>query len=174
MTDSNFAQSDKKSAQQSLKDYNLPIHPWRRYWARWIDIFLGGIVFYALFYTLIPNGFFTDPIAKVLEIILQGSTWFLFEPFFISKWGTTPGKRLFGITVVHPNNQNLSLQESIGRTFQVWMRGLAFSIPIICIGTILFSYIYLKKYRYTYWDKKYNVILKVKEMKIPENTIEYD
>lgn len=85
--------------------FNFEINNWFRALARFCDysiffLFLGAIT---LFLPYFYGPFFYYAIAAAVPFL-----WIPVEALLYNKWGTTPGKALFGITVRNRVNANLS------------------------------------------------------------------
>jgi uncharacterized RDD family membrane protein YckC len=110
------------------------VHPWRRYFARLLDMLLMGSLFYIGLVLFAPTvGAEIIQAAdknRVLDMILTGFFAMLLNPFFISLFGSTLGKYLFGIQVRDENTRKLSLLIALKRECLVYMKGLAFCFPI--------------------------------------------
>ena len=132
------------------------VHPWRRYFARLLDILLMSFVFGVSLVIFFPSvGNIVTDLAenKALDMVLSGFFAMLLNPFFISLFGSTPGKYLFGIQVRGENTRKLSLLTALKREFLVYMKGLAFCFPIANIFTLISSHSRLKKQGNTSWDE---------------------
>lgn len=132
------------------------IHPWRRFLARCFDQFLiksvmvSGI---AIFFPSLLSEYMNLPLNKILNIALAGLLASLLTPFFISLFGATPGKYIFGIQVRDKNLKKLPILTSLKREFLVCTKGMGFGLPIVSLFTYVFSYSTLKKRGTTSWDK---------------------
>ncbi len=134
-------------------------HPWRRYFARTIDLFFISLVFVVVF-LFIGSIFFPQSAVNILETLgnplISGVIVYLFwvpiEAFFLSSRGATPGKWIFGIRVLTGTGQHLTYSEALQRAFLVWIRGDGVGIPLIAIFTRLFAYKRLKRSGSTSWD----------------------
>ncbi len=141
-------------------------HPWRRYFARLIDLIaIGGLIFVLsinfLVYLLPENIILINTIFGniIVELIIQYILWVPIEALFISFFGTTPGKWLYGISVIKIDGTKLSFSESLERAIFVWVKGDAFGIPIILLITNYFGYKRLTKSETTLWDNEVNSIV---------------
>ena len=67
------------------------------------------------------------------------------ESIFLSLFGTTPAKWLFGISVAHPGGDLFAFPEALNRSFQVFVQGVGLWIPIVALFTQLFAYRRLTK-----------------------------
>ncbi|MDR2366284.1 MAG: RDD family protein, partial [Zoogloeaceae bacterium] len=127
-------------------------HPWRRYFARMVDLSTTGLL---LLFLLMVAAFATMPeqaerLAKALDNpIIAGAVlclvWLPVDAAFLSLFGSTPAKWLFGIRVTYPGGGLLSFSEALKRACLVWIQGLGFGIPLVVIFTHLFAYRRLAK-----------------------------
>ena len=134
-------------------------HPWRRLFARTVDICTAGFVLFLLliiaFSATMPEqaaGF-----VKAVENPIVGSLvlyliWLPAEAVLLSLFGTTPAKWMFGIKVAHPGGGLLSFSESLNRSFLVFVQGVGLGIPFVALFTQLFAYRRLTKTGTTLWD----------------------
>lgn len=87
--------------------YNLP---WRRFWARELDMMLYGLLVSRLL-----RGFL---LRESLTALLTLVAMLLLEPLLLYLLGTTPGKAIFGIRVTNTEEGRLSYTRGLERT---WM-----------------------------------------------------
>lgn len=98
------------------------ICPWRRFFARNLDLMLCTILPLAAAALLFrpnyqPQGFgFT-----VIRTLVTLAALFVAEPLLLHFWGTTPGKWLLGLSVESESGGRLSLGEAWGRTTEGWI-----------------------------------------------------
>ncbi len=109
----------------------VPRHPWRRYFARLLDISLYGLPFLAveLLWFHIPIKTFDRWWFQLLNSYLAYGVMLLAEPFLLHFWATTPGKAVFGITVRDAQGEKLSLHWARRRTFEVFAYGMGCGVP---------------------------------------------
>ncbi len=127
-------------------------HPWRRFFARLMDLWtLGVLVAFVLgrvtsadSVTVLDNPF----VRAVLSVL--ASIWP--EAFFISFFGATPGKWLFGISVRHGDGRNLTFVEAAQRAILVNLQGMGLGIPFLSTVTLYFGYRRLTTTGTTLWD----------------------
>lgn len=144
-------------------------HPWRRYFARMLDIVTCGTVAWILVGALLAaldqnsmNGlikFMNDPDNRILSSM---STVFLAmfpSALLIGFTGSSLGKFLFGIRVSGPNGAVIGVSSALRREFMVWVRGLAFAIPIVFLFTAMNAYSRLKKTNNTSWDEDMQLLV---------------
>jgi hypothetical protein len=134
-------------------------HPWRRFFARTVDVSTIGLVL--LIFLAFASGATiptrAEGFAKALDNpIIAGFLLYLFwlpaEAAFLTLFGTTPAKWLFGIRVVHSKDEPLSFSEALHRSFLVWVQGVGLGIPFVALFTQLFAYRRLTKTGTTLWD----------------------
>lgn len=105
--------------------------PWRRYFARILDISLYTyfvVAFQALvFHT---NMLSRSTLGNLIDALIAFFIMMLVEPVLLSKLGTTPGKWLLGLRVTSATGQPLSYLDALGRTVTVFWRGFGLNIPI--------------------------------------------
>ena len=134
-------------------------HPWRRLFARTVDICTAGFVLFMLlifaFSATMPEqaaGFakaIENPIAASVVLYL---IWLPAEALLLSLFGTTPAKWLFGIQVTHQGGNLLPFSAALNRSFLVFVQGVGFGIPFVALFTQLFAYRRLTKTGMTLWD----------------------
>lgn len=106
-------------------------HPWRRYFARALDLGLYGLVLSALLSLgfHVPVKELTSVPVRLVLSWLSNLPMLLLEPLMLSRWGTTPGKAVFGIRVRDGEGRKLPLKQAWERTVTVFARGMGFGIP---------------------------------------------
>ena len=141
-------------------------YPWRRLFARTIDICTAGFVLFLLLIFAISAAMpeQAEGFAKAIENpIIAGVVlylvWLPVESLFLSLFGTTPAKWLFGIRVAHPGGDLLSYSDALNRSFLVFVQGVGFGIPIVALFTQLFAYRRLTKTGTTLWDTSANAVV---------------
>ncbi|WP_458408017.1 RDD family protein [Anaerotignum sp.] len=105
-------------------------YPWRRYFARSLDFSLIAFCYESLLCLLLHINFAERSVPlELIDAYLCWGLTFLLEPLFLSKWGKTPGKWLFGLSIHNKNGELLTFREAFERTFQVFCQGEGFAIP---------------------------------------------
>ena len=107
-------------------------HPWRRYFARGIDLVLVGLPVSFVQYVLLHRNYTT--VSRWEDIICALIGWgllLLLEPLLLARFGTTAGKWCMGITVTRPDGERLSYGEALERTAAVWLYGAGLGISIV-------------------------------------------
>ena len=143
---------------------HLKITPWRRFFARILDIIFFGALIEAICVLFFGQGFdelflrksgdlFTSNDLFVWSEIFLLALIIPIEAIFIHTIGTTPFKALFKISILDINRQKLSFANSFKRSFLVWFKGLGLGIIAIWIITFILSYRKLKIKKTTSWDQ---------------------
>jgi uncharacterized RDD family membrane protein YckC len=134
-------------------------HYWRRFFARSFDLYtlgvLGSIAFIFFFATFFSSIYLNSSSAlenPIFFAILLYLVWMPVEAGFISTTGTTPGKWIFGISVLDNDRNRLTYMAALKRTCLVWVQGDGFGIPPIPLFTRYFAYRRLVKTGSTLWD----------------------
>jgi uncharacterized RDD family membrane protein YckC len=137
------------------------VHPWYRFWARHVDYLLFGVVLAIVLAFLYPDAL------KIPEIgfsALCVFLWVFVEAFFLSTWGTTPGKWLCSTIVRDANSKKLTYSVALSRCFNVWIRGVGFGLPIVMLITQIVAHNKLTSQGITTWDSEGN--FKVTHVKV--------
>ena len=132
------------------------IIPWARFCARQFDLY------FVCFLWIIPINFafgsgsdYSYVLAQ--HLMVSPFIYIFFEPFCISLWGTTPGKFLYGIRVLNKDSSKLSIKKSIKRSLQVYIRGMAFVLPIFSSIANYIAYRDYKNKKSTPWDRNLKI-----------------
>lgn len=141
----------------SLNKDSAPMapYPWRRFFARWLDLFLYSALWSAFGMLVLrfnpPDGLFFT----LLGSYLNYGTMLVVEPLLLSTWGYTPGKWIFGLQVRDRSGGKLCWTEAMSRTWLVFAGGEGYGIPIYNL------YRYYKCYRacsdceFLPWEEEY-------------------
>lgn len=142
-------------------------HPWRRFFARTIDeIIWACLFFYSLgffiIYALPDNA--TNLLAiivshKYISAIMACLLWLPIEAIFLAVIGTTLGKWLFGIRVIHASGKKLSYFAALKRANLLFLQGEGIGIPLVVLFTRAFAYRRLTKTGTTLWDASVNSVV---------------
>lgn len=104
-------------------------HPFRRFFARWLDLCLYGVLWSALhmlvFRFQTPAGLPGTLLDSYAGILFM----FLLEPLMLSTWGSTPGKFIFGLVVRDGDGRKLSWSVAMTRTGRIFAKGYGYGIP---------------------------------------------
>lgn len=138
-----------------------PPHPWRRYFARTLDTtvngaivwFIGAIIVSVLFpkdaplYLALTKGQLSAALLTILLAIPLNA-------LLIGLTGGTLGKWFFGVKVCGVDGQTPGLYAALRRELLVWIKGMAFGIPLVCLFTFGSAYSMLKRTGTTSWDSQ--------------------
>lgn len=134
------------------------LHPWRRFFARTIDLLLAVpflIALYILIARLFPNkaeqilAAFSHPI---LGAVILYWLWVPMEAAFLTMTGTTPAKWIFGIRVLKFDGRKLTFAGALRRAAFACGLGDGLGIPGAGLFTRAYAYDRLKKTETTAWD----------------------
>ena len=145
-----FFKRPKPSATQLAKH-----EAWRRLFARVVDNVIVEILFFAVLMlfargpliNLYSHGWMLASLALWLPVVTLLMLW---DSYFLPKYGATPGKWMFGITVTKEGGGKLSRSEAGSRFF-----GLLFYvfIPFLQFITLYLVFSRFKTEGITPWDK---------------------
>ena len=119
-------------------------HPWRRYFARGIDLALVGLPVSFVQYVLLHRNYTT--VSRWEDIVCALIGWgllLLLEPLLLARFGMTAGKWCMGITVTRPDGERLSYSEALNRTALVWFYGAGLGLPLV---ELVCSYLSYRRY----------------------------
>lgn len=123
-----------------------PIFPFRRCLARFTDYMIWGIATaFALSFEL---GDFASPFGL---FYLSFAVYPLAEAALLYGFGTTIGKKLFGI-YISPVNSSLRFSQSLKRSYAVFVAGMGAFLPVVSLVAPAVGLIVLIKYRKMPWD----------------------
>ncbi len=129
------------------------IHPWRRYFARGMDVSLAVLTIYIIQSVILHTPILDGAAAMIGRTLLAWGVILLVEPLLIHFWGTTPGKWVWGIRLERNGGGRLTLGEAYKRTFYVFAAGEGMSIPIVEIICNFRSYRRYKQGYDLYWEE---------------------
>ena len=121
-------ESDKTAERQDIAEP----HPWRRYFARAIDLTIVGLMVSFVQFVLLHHNLAN--ISKGENVLCGLVGWgllVLIEPLLLSRFAATAGKWCMGITVTRPDGGRLSYGEALERTAAVWLYGAGLGISIV-------------------------------------------
>lgn len=127
--------------------------PWRRYFARIFDFnlyyfltrfFLSEVLYIHLSSTAL-NQWLISLIAFVLMILI--------EPFFLSKFATTPGKWILSLYVTNEKDEKLSYKAALKRSWNLFQYGYGFNIPLFNLYRLYKSYTTVDQGHLAPWDE---------------------
>ena len=104
--------------------------PWRRFFARSLDLGLLATLLNLCLSFFSPMKASNSSFAwMLLETYLSWLFLFLLEPLFLSKWGKTPGKWLFGLSVHQKDGSLLTRSQAFERLVKIFHVGEGYAIP---------------------------------------------
>ena len=138
-----------------LADDSKAFHPWRRFFARTVDLVCLALPIYVVFYLALSKMF--PDVASILlnplvAAVLSYWLWVPVEAWFLATFGATPAKGLFGISVRATDSQKLAYADALRRTASVCIFGDAFGIPLLSLLTRGVAYKKLRDTGSTTWD----------------------
>ena len=133
---------DEMQTERVLERDTLPKKhfPWQRFFARLLD----AQIYRSLWVLILPAlGFNMLKSSRggvlFLELLTLG-TMFLLEPLLLSRFGTTPGKWLFGLRVTSPDGRRLTYAEGRERTAYLFWYGIRLNLPVFRLYRLYVSY----------------------------------
>ncbi len=132
-----------------------PGYPWRRYFARSVDY---G-VYYLIWIFLLNVVFRGYPVRNklvlyLIEYIVFAEMIFI-EPLLLSRFGTTLGKWIFGLSLSDAEGCRLTYKAGLSRTWCVFAKGYGYNIPIYNIIRMYKSYKVCKDEDWLLWNEDY-------------------
>lgn len=137
-------------------------HPWRRYFARMIDVtllsammgFVLGVVLVAvsprlheaIFVKGIAANRLLDTLASLVLVIPANA-------LLVGLFGTTPGKWSMGVRVTRRDGRPIGSGAALAREFEVWWRGFGCGIPLVSLATLIAGYTTLTRDGAATWDQ---------------------
>lgn len=136
-------------------------HPWRRYLARMLDIFMYNILWSAflafVFHSnLITRSNFENIFHSYIALVMM----LFLEPLWLHLLGTTPGKAIFGLRIENPDGSRISYGEGFERTWGVIGAGIGYNIPIYSLVRLWKSYKVCSENETQPWDESTSYIIK--------------
>lgn len=183
-----FTEEDKSIAEENYKNFfrrikytltakhdttDSSMHQWSRFTARMIDFMLLSflsdllkIFLVAHFFTYIRpfehNLVSLTCLRIVVNIVTFVIPWIILESLLLSRWGTTPGKKLLQVVVRNSNNGKINFFTAVKRSITLWIFGLGFEIPLLCSIFQIYSYIKINQGEKTKWDRELDLLVTVK------------
>lgn len=158
-----YQQTEQKSTANPTKTSHYQSElasPFKRLFARIFDLVwlvLLLLVSLALFLKFVNSpavGLVTQSLSVQLGLaFLLLPLALILEAAILSDFGNTPGKSLFGLKITRDGPDKIKFRQYFGRGFLLWIKGLAFGIPILSFFTLLWQRFHLSKYDTTSYDK---------------------
>ena len=142
------------------------LHPWRRYFARFVDTMFFAIPIYYIVlifveYIIPDTPQFLDMTLpeRYSDYVVMCAIWLPLEAMCITYFGATPGKWLFGIRVMDKSGSRLSFGLAMQRTLYILLVGEGLRIPILTSLTNLLAYDRILNTGKTLWDDACNSVV---------------
>ena len=139
----------------------LDRHPWRRYWAKMVDLvlvamplFMGVIFVLTLVAPAVSAGILKALDNQIFAGIMLLLVYILADTVLLSTFGTTPARAIFGIRLSLAGGGKLSFMQAFQRSAMVSFFGMGLGIGIVAIFTQYFSYKRLNETGKTRWDEE--------------------
>ena len=84
------------------------------------------------------------------------------EPILLSRWGTTPGKAIFGLRVEKADGGRLTYGEGNTRTMSMIWRGLGWNVPIYTLVRLIKSYNFYCREKELPWDRALDLVVEAR------------
>lgn len=107
------------------------IHPWRRYFARMMDYMILNVIVNFVLIVILRIRPAPGNLLNIVIAIAAAALFIPVEAVWLHKTGTTPGKWLMGIRVEWLHGGNLSFEDALERSKQVYLKGVGLRIPFI-------------------------------------------
>lgn len=124
---------DSSSSHFPAQVVSLPqvFHPWRRYFARMLDLYIYGLLFSA-FLGLICHVNLTSrsSLGTLFDAFVALAIMLFLEPLLLHLFRTTLGKTIFGLRIEYPDDTRLTYGEGLTRTWGLLGKGMGYNIPI--------------------------------------------
>ncbi len=146
--------------QQQESASNIVPNPWRRYFARGLDMSLYSLIVTIILLYVLRISTDGKIIARYVEFFISSGLMILIEPLLLSKVGTTPGKWMFGLILRDKNRNKITYVKGLQRTFSIIKEGYGFNIPIYNIYKQFTSYETCSGKNELSWDKDFSYELK--------------
>lgn len=134
--------------------------PWRRYFAKTIDhviVALLSIPYFTIALVGVALVFDQAHLSEsqylFLFLLIFTVSIISYDSVLLATWGTTPGKRLFGLTVRTHQKQKLEWSQSFSRS--VWVNGLLAIcglVPLLPLAFMVYQKQRLCRTGFTSWD----------------------
>ena len=130
--------------------------PWRRFFARGLDLVLAGVVWNALKYLAFQWYGPGDGAYRGWDILVTiWGAWLILilaEPVLLSAWGYTPGKWFLGLQVRREDGRKLSWEAAMKRLLHLFLWGVGLAVPFVCLICYADSYERCRNDQVLPWD----------------------
>lgn len=129
-------------------------YPWRRYFARTLDIFLYNTFWSAILGLIFHVNLTTrSNFGRLIDLIIVTAIMLFLEPILLHLFGTTLGKMIFGLRIESSDGKRLSYGEGFERTWGIIGAGFGYNIPIYNLIRLWRSYNLCKENEIQPWDE---------------------
>jgi len=131
--------------------------PWRRFLAKTVDLTIATMVALLIFDMIGPDLGFGQGRASFGALLISMTSllvWAAIEVLLLTEFGTTPGRRLYRISVRRDGGTALSFDDAVWRTLRLLVFGFGLGIPIVTLITQILAYLRLRGSGKTSWDQK--------------------
>ena len=132
----------------------------RRFMARMMDVYLALLIPLFLFEGM--AWYETLPIPYGIQMILILA---IVEPILLTLFGTTPGKWLMRIRILHQDGRKLNLLEAVKRTWLVMILGIGLGIPFVSDICAFWGWQTVDGGKQVIWDRLSGSVVEVKKEK---------
>lgn len=141
---------------------NETIRPWARFFARKIDI---ALLYMGLDFLHADFGipYYHTPLYQGAFLVLG---FLCLEPLLLVAFGATPGKLVLGLQLHARGGGSITYSMACSRTLKVWMRGLAFGLPLLNVFAQLKSLSDLNRHGETSWDREEKMVMEYMDFRL--------
>lgn len=145
---------DQRWKPQQVPEFKQRVvaHPWKRYFARYIDSWFFVLVIEFLIVVVFRVRPFRDLVDFLNIFWIRYLLWIPVEAVLIHYFRTTPGKWLFGIRIESINGGPLDISNGMHRAWDVLRYGYGFNLPIYSYWRHYRSYKDYTDFGYAQWD----------------------
>ena len=137
--------------------------PWRRLLARLFDLELYHLAWTALLSLVFHlNMAERNAALRWLDTAICLVLMIMVEPILLSRWGTTPGKAIFGLRVEKADGGRLTYGEGNTRTMSMIWRGLGWNVPIYTLVRLIKSYNFYCREKELPWDRALDLVVEAR------------
>jgi hypothetical protein len=154
----NLNQSDDRQVESN--DISTVPYPWRRFFARYLDITIYGTIWLLFANLLLHWNPERNLLLRILESYTTMAIMIIIEPLLLSTCGTTPGKWIFGLVVSTKDGSKLSYHQAFLRTVGVFCKGFGYNIPFYNLIREYYSYKDCKQLTPLPWEEGYSYRIK--------------
>ncbi len=131
--------------------------PWARFWARNFDILVSGLLVGAVAGMIAPALFLPgSPIesgtGQMVFALIMFPLALVVDAAIYALFGNTLGKLIAGVKVLTCDGLNLTFSAYLRRNLTMYVRGYAFGIPIVYLGTLIYSWRKASRGELLGWD----------------------